>query len=80
MAELNMNTEIIKIVQNEIQSIPAPQKCRITKIYDGGYVDAKLSIGELKYIPTISNNLQIGNIGIVIYLNGGFDECIIITK
>lgn len=67
--------------QNMIQQIPSPTRCQITKIYDdNNHVDILCADGELKYVETISNNLQIGNTGILIFLNGSYDEYIVLTK
>ena len=73
--------EIITIVQSEANNNPAPMKCIITRVYsDNVHVDAQTSSGVLQYVETISNNLTVGNTGIVIFLDGSLDNQIIITK
>ena len=76
--------EVIEdIVDDKINQMPSPEKCEITKIHDDNtHVDVKLdrTEDELSYLLAIGDNLTVGHTGIIIYLNGGFDECIVITK
>ncbi len=73
--------EIITLINNEANNNPAPTKCTIKKVYsDNNHVDAETDIGTLTHVETISSNLQVGNIGIVVYCDGDYDNPIIITK
>ena len=81
MADRTLTDEIITIIESTSNNNPAPTKCTIKKIYtDNKHVDADTNIGTLTYIETISNNLTVGNTGIVIYLDGDLNQPIIITK
>ena len=75
-----INDEIQTLVDNSINQIPSIEAVTITKIYeDNNHADCKLvSEDILTYIPTISNNLEVGNVGLLIPMkNGSF---YIITK
>ena len=81
MSEKTLTEEIITIIQSVSNNNPAPTLCTITKIYnDQNHVDIETENGSLTYIPTISNNLQVGNTGVLIYLDGELENNIIITK
>lgn len=81
MAEKTLAEEIAVIVNSEANNNPAPVRCKITKIYDDNkHVDAETTNGTLTYAETISNNLAVGNVGIVAFLNGDINDYIIITK
>ena len=78
MAEPLINQAITTIVKHEINQIPKIQKCTINKVYtDNIHADIQIEDTTMKYIPTISNNLTKGNIGILIPLE---NEYIVITK
>lgn len=80
----NKNTlshQIQIIFNDEIQKLPHPVKCTIKKIYeDNFHVDITTETGVLKYVETIGNNLQVGNLGVLIFLNNNFDDYIVLTK
>ena len=81
MPEPTLAEEIITIVQSVANNNPAPTIGTITKIYDdNNHVDIETENGTLTYIPTISHQLQIGNPGVIIYLDGNLEKQIIITK
>lgn len=81
MVERTLSDEIISIVNSVANNNPAPVKCKITKTYnDNFHADIETDLGIIEYVETISNNLSVGNIGILVYLNGGYDEYIVITK
>ena len=76
----DLSDEIDVMIQNAISQLPRPEIIFITKIYeDENHVDCKTKAEEkLEYIPTISNNLTVGNTGLLIVTKD--DEFIIITK
>jgi hypothetical protein len=81
MSEKTLTEEIITIIQSEANNNPAPQKCTIKKIYnDQKHADVTTDTGEYTYAECISNNLKVGNIGILIFLDGDINEYIVITK
>ena len=77
---MEMDEVIIPIVQDELNKQPKPQKITITKVHtDNNHVDCKTLNGDtLTYIPTISNNPAVNNIGLLFFLDN--NEKIIITK
>lgn len=76
--EINEGIEIQ--INNKLREQPYPVKCKITKVYDGNeYVDVSTDNGNHEYIQAIGNNKIVGKTGVLIYLNGGFTDCIVIT-
>lgn len=76
-----LDEQIEPIVNQIINQKPAPLRCTITKVYDDNFhVDATTNHGIFKYVETIGNNLKVGNIGIIIFLEQDFNDYIIITK
>ena len=68
-------------IDDTINKQPYPTRCTITKIYpDNKHADIETSTGTIEYVETISNNLTVGNTGILIYLNNTFDDYIVLTK
>lgn len=81
MVERTLSDEIISIVESVANNNPAPVKCKIIKKYnDNVHADIETKLGTIEYVETISNNLKIGNTGILVYLDGGLDEYVVITK
>lgn len=79
--ESRLDEQITPIVETIINQKPALIKGYITKIYpDNSHVDIETTNGVLKYAETISNNLGVGNLGVVLFLNNNFDEYVVITK
>lgn len=80
----NKNTlshQIKVIFNDEILKLPHPIRCTIKKIYeDNFHVDITTETGVLKYVETIGDHLEIGNIGVLVFLNNSFDDYIVITK
>jgi len=80
----NKNTlsrQIKVIFNDEILKLPHPVRCTIKKIYeDNFHVDITTETGVLKYVETIGNNLEVGNLGVLIFLNNSFDDYIVLTK
>lgn len=76
---LTIGKEIQVMIDNRLGQYPAPTECQITKVYESGFVDAETSNGDLKYIRCIGGNIRKGSFGVVVYLDGGFDKCVIIT-
>ena len=77
---MEMDEVIIPIVRDELNKQPRPTKVTITQVHtDNNHVDCKTLNGDtLTYIPTISNNPTVNNIGILFFLDN--NEKIIITK
>ena len=68
-----INDEIQTLVDNSTNQIPSIEVITITKIHeDNNHVDCKLvSEDVLTYIPTISNDLKVGNKGLLFPLKNG---------
>ena len=71
-----LNDEVTILVKDEIQQIAFPTECEITHIYTDGKVDITTTLyGEIKYItPHGKNNPQIGDKGILIFLENNYDK------
>lgn len=78
---MSINDQIEIIIDDKLNKLPYPVKCRITKVYTGNeYVDVETENGEvLTYILAIGNNKIVGKTGVILYLDGGFTDCIILT-
>lgn len=76
----SLDNPFLLIVRDELNKLPKPQKVIITKVYeDNQHIDCKTLNDEiLTYVPVITNNLSVNNIGILIFLEN--DERIVITK
>ena len=76
-----LDKQIQPIVNQEINQLPFPIRCNITKVYeDDFHVDVNTEHGVLKYAETIGNNLEVGNLGIVLFLGNSFEDYVILTK
>ncbi len=82
MSRKTIGEEISTIAKYEISRTPKPMKCTITKVYsDGVHADVQTTDNSLiKYVETISNNLTVGNTGVLIFFNGDENDYIVITN
>ena len=82
MSENTINGEMDTIVQNRINELFFPTRCKIKKIYpDNLHVAVETNNGEIvSYVETIGNNLKVGNTGILLFLDGNSEDYIVITK
>lgn len=81
MSNRSLADELEIMITSLANNNPAPLRCTITKIYDDElHVDVKTDYGEVNYVETIGNNIETGNIGILIFLDGNEKNKIIITK
>lgn len=79
--EKRLDTPIQLIVTQELNQLPFPLRCNITKVYeDNFHVDATTKNGVIKYAETIGNNLAVGNLGVVLFLDNDFKDYVILTK
>ena len=78
---MTINDQIQIQIDDTLKKQPYPTRCTIKKVYsDNKHADIETSTGTLEYVETISNNLTVGNTGVLIYLNNTFDDYIVITK
>ena len=68
-----INDEIQHIIDQSINQIPSIEVITITKIHeDNNHVDCELVTEDvLTYIPTIANDLKVGNKGLLFPLKNG---------
>ena len=80
MTEKTLAEEIITLVTPEIQKIPTNQKATIIKVYeDQKHADiTTATFGLLRYVETYGNTPIVDNDCILIFLNGGLDEYVVI--
>lgn len=76
----SLGEEIEITINSKIANIPYPVKCEITRVYSDNRVDVDTDLGNLSYVECIGNNLSVGNVGILLFLNGKDDEYIVITN
>lgn len=80
-AEKTMSDIIDDHIRLRISEIPYPMRCKITKVYSNNtHADISCDLGDLTYVECIANNLTVGNTGLLVFLNGSTDDCIVITK
>ena len=79
MTERTLSEEIILIIQDQITQIPQPTTATITKINDNGTVNIDTyRYGTLKYVPTYGKQPVINQDAILIFINGDFENHVII--
>ena len=72
-----INRQIQRIVQDEIQQIAFPTIVTITKIYSDGYVDVEGDLGLLRHINSVLEH-EVGDKTILIFANNDFKNTIVI--
>ena len=80
MVERTLVDEIISIIHSEANNNPLPVKCTIHETYSNGLVDVLLENGTiLTYLPVIGSP-QVGDTGVLLYLDDEKNNQIIITN
>ena len=80
MVERTLADEIISIVHSEANNNPLPLKCTIHETYPNGLIDVLLENGTiLTYLPVIGSP-QVGDTGVLLYLDDEKNNQIIITN
>lgn len=75
MEERTLNTEVQILVKDEISKIAFPTECEITHVYTTGEVDIISTLyGEIHYIETYGKTPQIGDKGLLIFLENNYDK------
>ena len=81
MENRTINEEIELIIQDKLNKQPYPTRCKIVQKYaDNIHADIETEDGIIQYVETISNNLTVGNPGILLFLDGNENNMIVITK
>ena len=76
--KMTLNQSIKTIINDELTKQPTPTKATITHLYSDGYVDIQTdTYGELRHIQTITPH-NLGDETILIFLNGNYEERIVI--
>ena len=72
--------QIVIIAKDEIGKLPVSQYCTIIKTYENGYADIRITNTQdiIEYVKCIGDN-TLGINGILTFLNGDFNNPIIIT-
>ena len=79
---MSFDDEIIKIIHSEANNNPPPLLCTITQNYaDLNYVDVRLNQDKsiIKHVLLIGDN-TVGNLGVLIFINGDADNMLVISK
>lgn len=80
MVERTLADEIISIVHSEANNNPLPVKCTIHETYQNGLIDVLLENGDIvTYLPVIGSP-QVGDTGVLLYLDDETNNQIIITN
>lgn len=75
-----LTDEIITIVKSEANNNPAPERCRVIKVYpDKIHVDVQTNLGELRYVDVIGSNPCLGDNAVILYLTEDFSEYVVIA-
>lgn len=71
--------EINTMITSQINTIPAPIRCKITKVYDdNNHVDITTTNGDIQYIETIGGTPTTNRTGILIFLNNDPSDMMVI--
>ena len=71
--------EINTMITSQINMIPAPIRCKITKVYtDNNHVDITTDNGDIEYVETIGATPTVNKKGILIFLNNDPSDMMVI--
>ena len=79
MTEPNLMDSIINGLQTEFNNNPAPEECRVKKVYDDGYVDIILDNTIISYIKCLGEPKKDSK-GVLVYLNGDYTNKLVIIE
>ena len=68
MTEKTLAQEILTLVAPEIEKLPQPQYCEVTKTYTDGYVDVGTPYNYYQHVECFGDN-RVGATGVLIFLN-----------
>ena len=68
MTEKTLAEEIITLITPEIEKLPQPQYCEVTKTYNDGFVDVGTPFAFYQYVECFGDN-SVGAKGVLIFLN-----------
>lgn len=71
--------EIITIVKSEANNNPAPERCKIVKVYDDKiHVDVQTRNGLLQYVDCIGTNPLLSDNALILFLSENLDDYVVI--
>lgn len=79
MANETLADELLTMIKSETVNNPAPQKCRITKVYEDMHVDVESLQGLLKYVQVFGTNVKKGDEGVLLFLNETYDDYVVLS-
>ena len=80
MSKSKLVDEIITIVNSVANNNPPSELARVTKSYDGNYVDVVFDNGgNLNYVPSNVRG-SVGDVGVIVYLNGNINNPFVILS
>ena len=80
MTQKSLVDEIITIIKSEANNNPAPERCRIRKVYpDKVHADIETRHGLLKYVDVIGYNPRLGDNAIILYLDEDYSEYVVVA-
>ena len=80
MTQKSLVDEIITIIKSEANNNPAPERCRIRKVYpDKVHADIETRHGLLKYVDVVGYNPKLGDNAIIIYLDEDYKDYVVVA-
>ena len=68
------------LIQSQSNNNPAPEKCIIKKVYSDNYhADIIINNNTVKYVECIGGNIKKDARGVVIYIQGDYNNIVVIT-
>lgn len=79
MANETLADELLTMIKSETVNNPAPQRCRITKVYEDMHVDVESLTGLLKYVQVFGTNVKTGDEGVLLFLNETYEDYVVLS-
>lgn len=80
MMSKTLTDHIIDTIKAEANNNPAPQRCRITRVYsDGNHVDVLTDEGKIEYVDAIGSNFIEGNNAVILFFDEEFQDYVVIA-
>lgn len=80
MMSKTLTDHIIDTIKAEANNNPAPQRCRITRVYsDGNHVDVLTDEGKIEYVDAIGSNFIEGNNAVILFFDEEFRDYVVIA-
>ena len=79
MANDTLGGQILIMIRDELNRVPAPTECTITKSYSDGHVDVQTSNGNITYVRCYGGT-GVGTDGVVLFRENDTTKPIVITS